>query len=257
MEIRLFKRFIDGACLALGIACFGYYLACGLAVRFNQSMLWVWPAAGTALVLKFIIAQIARVRGVLPYPKWFLYLLRTGTLVALAVFLLVEAFVISGMFARAPAGVDYLIVLGAKTGSVALDKRIAVAAAYLLDNPETIAIGSGGQGPDEEMSEARYIEEALVAHGVPRERIMGEDRSVSTNENIRFSASLVADRAASVAVVSSDYHVFRAMQLAKQAFEGDVYALPARSSGLTLPHYLVREFFTTVVDAWKGNLAFF
>lgn len=243
--------------LIVGIACFAYYFACGIAVRFGQSLLWAWPLLGTVLILRFVIVQISIVRNVpLPYPDWFLWLLRIVIIVCAAFFLFVEFFVAQGMFAAYPSGVDYLIVLGSKTGSPALNKRIDAAAAYLKENPETIAIASGGQGSDEETSEAEYITEALVKRGIARDRILQEDQSTSTNENLRFSARLLRASDASVCLVSNDFHIFRARHLAQNVFAGAVYGLPVRSSLLSLPHYMMREFFTTVVDTLRGNMAF-
>ena len=255
--MSLLRKIMNWLFLVVGLAFIAYYLACGLSLRFNQSMLWVWPMVGAAFILRFIIVQISITRGVpLPYPPWFLWTFRALCALALALFLLVEGFVISGMVGSCPAGVDYIIVLGAKTGSLAIDRRIEAAYEYLLDNPTTIAIASGGQGTDEPESEAQYIADGLVQHGIARDRILIEDKSISTSENMRFSAALVTKIDASICIVSSDYHVFRARHLAQKVFEGDVYALSSPTVRLYLPHYTVREFFTTVVDTLRGNMAF-
>jgi uncharacterized SAM-binding protein YcdF (DUF218 family) len=243
--------------LVAGIACFAYYIGCGLSIRFGQSMLWAWPALGAALILRFIIVRMSISRGVpLPYPDWFLWTFRGVVAVCAAFFLFVESFILSGMFTQCPAGVDYLIVLGAKTGSKALNNRIAVAAEYLVENPATIAIASGGQGPDEKTTEAAFIADALIALGVPRERILIEDASTSTSENVRFSALLIPEAEATVALASNDFHIFRARHLAQKVFGHSVYGLPVRSSLISLPHYTMREFFTTVVDTLRGNMAY-
>jgi uncharacterized SAM-binding protein YcdF (DUF218 family) len=243
--------------LIAGIACFAYYIACGLTIRFGQSMLWAWPALGAALVLRYVVVQISISRGVpLPYPGWFLWMFRVAVAACVAFFLFVESFILTGMFAKCPAGVDYLVVLGAKTGSKALNHRIAVAAEYLLENPGTVAIASGGRGSDEETSEASFIADALARLGVPRDRILIEDGSTSTSENIRFSAVLIPESDATVGLVSNDFHIFRARHLAKKIFGGEVYGLPVRSSWISLPHYMMREFFTTVVDTLRGNMAY-
>lgn len=243
--------------LIAGIACFAYYIGCGLTIRFGQSMLWAWPALGAVLVMRFIIVQISIVRDVpLPYPGWFLWLIRVAVALCVAFFLFVESFVLTGMFAKCPANVDYLIILGAKTGSAALYNRISAAAEYLLANPDTVAIASGGQGSDEETTEAAFIADGLVALGVPRERILLEDASTSTSENLRFSALLIPESDATIGLVSNDFHIFRARHLAQKVFDGKVYGLAVRSSLISLPHYMMREFFTTVVDTLRGNMAY-
>ncbi len=243
--------------LIAGLACFTYYIACGIAIRFGQSMLWAWPVLGVVLILRFVIVQMSISRDVpLPYPGWFIWAIRITFCLCVAFFLFVESFIFTGMFVKCPPGVDYIIVLGAKTGSPALNNRIDTAAKYLEQNPETIAIASGGQGSDEETTEANYIAEALVRRGIPRERILLEDASTSTNENIRFSALLIPDSDASIGIVSNDFHIFRARHLAQGIFGGKIYGLPVRSSLLSLPHYMMREFFTTVVDTLRGNMTY-
>ena len=105
--------------------------------------------------------------------------------------------VISGMRQTPPANLDYLIVLGARVNpdgnpSPALQNRLNAAIDYLAANPETIAIASGGQGADEPVSEATCIRDALVAAGVDPDRILVEDQSTSTAENLTFSLALMA-----------------------------------------------------------------
>lgn len=242
--------------LIAGICCFAYYIGMGLAVRFDQSILWIWLVFGAAFILRFAIVQISISRGTpLPYPDWFLTAFRIGVAAGLALFLFVEGFVLAGMFTSCPPGMDYLIVLGARVGSPGLEKRIAAAADYLLENPETLAVASGGQGSDEPISEAQYIAEGLAARGVSWERILMEDMSTSTSENMRFSGLLIPG-GAKIALVSNDFHIFRARRLAQKVFGDEVYGLPARSSLFSLPHYMVREFATTVVDTLRGNMAY-
>lgn len=243
--------------LVLGLACLAYYLICGFGVRFNQSMLWVWPVAAFFLLLRFTIVQISIVRGVpLPFPAWLVVAFRCAAAAAFAFFLVVEGFVLSGCFSRCPPGADYLVILGAKTGSKALEHRIDAAAQYLLDNPETIAIASGGQGADEEMAEGDYIAQGLAARGIDVSRILIENRSLSTSQNMLYSRELIDDADASVAIVSNDFHIARARCLARKVFSRDVSAISVRSSAISFPHYVVREFFTTVVDTIRGNMAF-
>ena len=245
------------AFLALGIACIAYYLACGFSVRFNQSMLWIWLVAGLLLIMRFAIVQVSIVRcQPLPFPKWLVHTARIICALLLVIFVSVEAMVIHDCFATCPAGVEYLIVLGAKTGSVTMERRVERAAEYLVDNPDTICIVSGGQGADEEITEAQCMRDMLLERGIAPERIITENMSTNTAENISFSHVYAYKPGISVALVSSDYHMFRAMSLARRVFTGNVYGLPSRSSRLSFPHYVVREFFSITVDTLRGNMEF-
>ena len=83
-----------------------------------------------------------------------------------------------------PKQVDYVIVLGAKVNgmnpSLSLKSRINTAARFLKEHEKTIVIVSGGQGPDEDISEAEAMRQGLVAHGIDVERIIIEDKSTNT-----------------------------------------------------------------------------
>ena len=106
----------------------------------------------------------------------------------------------------------YHVVLGAgliqgeHVGKL-LGNRILAAVKAVRDN-ETILVFSGGQGPDEKLSEARAMQKyAVEVLGFPIERTMLEDQSRTTYENLVFSSRLIKEK---FMFFTSDYHVFRA-----------------------------------------------
>lgn len=106
----------------------------------------------------------------------------------------------------------YHVVLGAgliqgeHVGKL-LGNRILAAVKAVRDN-ETILVFSGGQGPDEKISEARAMQKyAVEVLGFPIERTMLEDQSRTTYENLVFSSRLIKEK---FMFFTSDYHVFRA-----------------------------------------------
>ena len=117
--------------------------------------------------------------------------------------------------ARQPAAV---IVLGAGVNgtepSLSLLMRLEAALDYLSDKPEIPIVVTGSRGPGEEISEAQCMADWLMARDVAADRILLEDQADNTEENIRFSKALLAeagvDLADDIAVVSSDYHLYRA-----------------------------------------------
>ncbi|RSD25466.1 YdcF family protein [Mesobacillus subterraneus] len=132
----------------------------------------------------------------------------------------------------APDHADYMIVLGARVKgtvpSLALQFRIDHAAAYLKENPNTIVIASGGRGPGEDISEAESIKRELMDHGIEESRILLEDKSTDTYENIRFSKELIPEDAATGLVVTNDFHIYRAKMIARK--EGlDLSGLAAKT----------------------------
>ena len=92
---------------------------------------------------------------------------------------------------------DYIIVLGAHVNGVRLSKalleRTRRALEYLEKNPKTRAVLSGGQGEGETIGEAEAMCRYLEDHGISRERLILEDRSTNTKENLDFSLALIGD----------------------------------------------------------------
>lgn len=102
--------------------------------------------------------------------------------------------------------------------SVGLAKRLNKAAEYHKNNPEAMIIVSGGQGPQEDISEALAMKRYLVDKGVDEDKIIMEDRSTSTITNFRYSKAIMEDMGLdtdSVVFVTNAYHVYRAASYAK------------------------------------------
>jgi uncharacterized SAM-binding protein YcdF (DUF218 family) len=114
---------------------------------------------------------------------------------------------------------EFIIILGARvkgtTPSLSLQYRIDTAAAYLNIHPKTIAVASGGQGPGEDISEAEAIKQGLIEHGIDESRIILENKSTSTVENIKFSKKLIPKDLKNGLIVSNDFHLFRAKMIAR------------------------------------------
>ena len=87
----------------------------------------------------------------------------------------------------------------------------------------------------------------LMDHGIPEERIILEEQADNTEENIRFSKELLAgqgiDLTGSIAVVSSDYHLYRAsLYWASPGFVPVAAHMPGQYLPLTINYY-IREAF--------------
>ena len=118
--------------------------------------------------------------------------------------------------------------------SLILRGRIQAAYRYLTDHPEAVCIASGGQNGSEPVSEAQCIRDTLVSMGIAPERILLEDRSRSTEENLAFSARLIAERGlpTAVAVASDNFHQLRAAIWAQRS------GLTPYSDGCASPWFL-------------------
>lgn len=144
-----------------------------------------------------------------------------------------------------PKNADYLIILGARVKgtvpSLALQFRIDHAAVYLKENPDTIAIASGGKGPGEDISEAESIKRELIGHGIEESRIFLEDKSTDTYENIRFSKEFLPAKAESGLVVTNDFHIFRAKMIADNE-DLQINGLPAKTPIQAVVKSYIREY---------------
>ena len=153
---------------------------------------------------------------------------------------------------------EAVIVLGAgvngTTPSLSLQTRIDTAAAYLEAHPDIPAVLSGGQGPGEDIPEAEAMYTALTALGIDGSRLYMEDQSTSTAENFAYSMEVldaigVDPETADIAVITNDFHMFRARMLAQR--QGlQMIAVPASLPyGWLTANYYFREAFALVKSA--------
>jgi uncharacterized SAM-binding protein YcdF (DUF218 family) len=164
--------------------------------------------------------------------------------------------------AEGESDLDYIIVLGAQMRqsgpSIILKERLDTAATYLQENPDTRCIVSGGQGYNEPCSEAQGMYEYLVSCGIDGDRILLEDQSTNTLENIRFSKSILdADcngEYKNVGILTNNFHVYRATHIARKQGLHDVCGIAAPSHPLYLPNNTLRECIGVLKDTLVGNM---
>lgn len=150
---------------------------------------------------------------------------------------------------------DHIVVLGAgvrgTVPSMSLQERIDAAYDYLTANPNTIAVLSGGQGKGEDITEAACMYRELTNMGIDGSRLLLEEASTSTIENLMFSLDVIeahtGTRPLRIGIVSSEYHIFRAKLFAKH-LGLDPVGIPGKVSWFPLClNYYPRE----VVAVWK------
>ena len=252
-------RIVNRLILLLGIAMIAYYLALGIAVRFGQSLQFLWLLGGILCIARYLYWRRVEKSGRYPRHRKLLRALRILLCAALIFFLAVEGVILCGGMMEAEQGLNYIVVLGARVnGSVpsgSLRNRIRVGAEYLRDNPGTIAVLSGAQGSGEEISEAQCMYDNMVAAGIDPARLILEEQSTDTAENLRNSRALIPE-GASVGLVTNNFHIFRALALARNQGWTDVRGVPVATTMLSLPHYLMREFVGVVYETLRGNLTF-
>lgn len=209
------------------------------------------------VLMGIIIFYTVSARWKTKWPKTMRWLRHAFTVILCFGILVVgvtEALVIEASFGDPEESCEYIVVLGAMVRedgpSVSLQDRINAAYDYLTANPEVIAIVSGGQGPDEPVSEAKCMYDALTGMGIPPERLWMEDRATSTWENIRFTLDLVEERTGirptKLGILSSEYHMLRS-QLFADAAGIESVGIPAKTSIFTQK---VNHFMREVAGIW-------
>ena len=163
-------------------------------------------------------------------------------------------FIIHAAFGDTKTDCDYIVVLGAGVNgtvpSLSLRERINAAYDYLTAHPDSIAVVSGGKGNGEDITEALCMYNELTKMGIDGSRVWMEDKATSTFENLQFSMALIEERTgsrpASVGIVSSEYHLFRAGLFA-DAQNVDSIGIPATT---TWPHLRINYFIREIIAVW-------
>lgn len=180
-------------------------------------------------------------------------IITTLALIVLVSFLIIEGLIIIEGSRKTAEKVDYVIVLGARLygdePSPALLERLKVAKDYLDEDKNVKVIVSGGQGSNEDIPEACAMEKYLVDNGIDKDRIIIEDKSTSTFENLQFSLEKIKQidnkEDIKVLIATNKYHIFRAKFLAKRL--GMIpYGLPAKIPMSIIVQQYIREYFAVI-----------
>lgn len=130
---------------------------------------------------------------------------------------------------------EHVLVLGLalEHGKPTADllSRLNTAEDYLLAHPESTLILTGGNPDANGNTEADVMRAILQDRGVPADRMIEEDKAASTIENFQNAARLI-DPSAPTILITSDYHMHRAMQTAETAGFTNILPLTAPSSPL-------------------------
>ena len=166
------------------VVCLVYYVIIVLYAGFSTSFSWIWLAGAALLAMTGWGSHEYRLHP-RKFPLWVPVAGSTILGASLAVFVVVEILVFMGAASSDEQNLDYVIVLGAKVKEEGISKslkaRLDKAIEYSQDNPGTVLILSGGQGPDEPVSEAKAMFEYLSYNGVPKDKMVLETFSTAKN----------------------------------------------------------------------------
>lgn len=212
---------VTGALLSVGFLFYGRFMA-GIQEKWNMA---------------------ARTAG----GRMFLFALKGIAALILLVVLVETALMVRAAWNHPPKNTAAVVlgcsVKGRKPSRI-LQERLEAAYGYLMENPEAVAVLSGGRGKGEEISEAECMFAYLTAKGIDESRLFLEDASTTTRENLMFSREILqrqglGDR---ITIITSEFHEYRANKTAEKVGL-ESYSTPAHTFFLYLPTYYIRELY--------------
>ncbi|MBR3901033.1 MAG: YdcF family protein [Ruminococcus sp.] len=179
-----------------------------------------------------------------------IFLFTAGGIACIALIgaVVISCFMVKAMNDKPKNSQTTVVVLGCQingeTPSRMLKCRLDAAYDYLSENNDVKVIVSGGQGSDEVTSEADVMRKYLLKRGIEDSRIFMEDKSTSTEENLRFSKEIIDKEGlcGEITIVTDGFHQLRADILAKK--QGiEARNISASTEKWLLPTYWIREIY--------------
>lgn len=216
----------------------------------------VYPAAvGFPLLIMGVFYNKLLPIMQIPTIKWLLitaYALSTIFITVMSIVMLITA------SDKPKHNADAIIVLGCASRynrpSLTLKNRLDAAIDYLNENPNTVAVLSGGVDDGASRSEASIMQEYMFSHGIDASRLIKEEHATSTQENFIFSMEILNKKFGhdcTVVFATTRFHVFRAELTAKK-LGIDAVGIPANGAWITTVNDYIRESFV-IVYYWLFN----
>ena len=257
--MKFFKPRIRILWLGLAVICL-LYSAMVYMVGSGTYSFTIWLAGSAFFAMCFFLAGKGR---------WFRIpkVLRYGAIAVItavaAVFLVCFIAIFSHFNDKGDENLDYIIVLGAQMRSsgpsVVYRYRLLKASEYLNENRDTICITTGAKGANESVSEGEGGRDYLITLGIDEDRIIVEDQSLDTDDNITNALAIIEDREGSaddlrIGIVTNGFHVFRGIHLAQNMTDADICGIAAYMEPQYVPNNVVRECFGILRDLKNGLL---
>lgn len=232
----------------------------GTVLALNAVLMTITSNINAGIIVELLLGTVLMLYGFtlgkIKLPKWLKTIFWSGISV-LAVFIV---FLFTyGISDNISGRENALIVLGSgirgEQLTVGLKNRLDEAIECYEENNNLIIIVTGGQGAQEDITEALAMERYLLSCGIPQEKIIKEEKATSTYENFVYSKQILDSMLGNdyeIAFVTNDYHIYRAGSLAKIA--GFEYTTHSHSSTMwyTVLPSCIRECMA-VIKLWVFN----
>ena len=182
--------------LIAGVLCILYYFGIIGLLGFRMDFSLVWLACGSVLILIGLLQSSKGGRAFIDkLPKALFAAVAVCVAVFGTILFILFSLINNAADKKAESSAEYCIVLGSKTtkGNIPtiMLRRLEAAEEYYRTNPDIIFVVSGGQGRDEDATEASVMKNYLTEHGVPADRIIEEGKSANTDEEARELLTLM------------------------------------------------------------------
>ena len=246
---KIIKLSIRPVIILLGLMCLWYFIALANFKGHINTFSIIWIFIGVFLILIAII--IKKIPVIFAKLNKVIKMILIGLLILFTLsFLIIQSLLIINSRSNNMENADYIIVLGAglyRGGpSITLQRRINEAINYANDHPEVKIVASGGTGQGMSISEARVISNVMQRNGIESSRIIIEDKSTNTFENLKYSGELIGSLEKKTVIVSSEFHLYRANIIAKRLGYRNVGTLASKSEPLLLLNYYLREYMAVI-----------
>ena len=241
--------------LILGVVLIVETLIISTLSNFNLGV--ILPAFfGVPLVfVAFVLPHMGH--GFLAFLKW---LIVGCYAAAFAIFAVCGFLMVRASSEGAHTNADAIIVLGAAVHgdkvTWVLENRLNTAIEYLEAHPTAICVVSGGQGAGESVTEGSAMKKYMEEHGVDASRVYAEEQAKNTKENFVNSKKIidgVLGENAKIAFVTTNFHVYRAGQVAKE-LGMQVIGIPADDVWYLRLNNFLRECVGICVYALRGDI---
>lgn len=236
----------------LGMLSILYYVILSFfSARISFSLFWI--ALGLVLIGLGLVVEFEK-RNIVHISKKIKTLFLICVMLGCISFIIIESFIIYYGCTKQMRESDYLLILGAglhgEKMSLTLSQRMDKSLEYLEMYPNTKVIVSGGQGPGENITEAEAMKRFLIRNEINENQIIKEETSTSTSENFKYSKEILNKidkrKELKVAVVTTNFHMFRAKFLGERVGFNNIYPVPSKLHILLAPNYYVREYLAVI-----------
>ena len=278
--------------IAIGIASLSYVFV--IFVEYGlTSFMWFWPLFALLNFIMFIMVNYVRrkykeKKKIILRP--FIFFFTTYGL-SVATLLIMLTVIFSNAHTRIQGNLDYVIVVGTNLVdnkiSKSLKRRLDCAIEYARGNPNTVFVLSGGRSEYGRNTEATVMYHYMINAGIPDKNLLLEFYSDSTQEKVGFSLRTIyqdheqkllaekvrhhnepflrqnqqrndiivgVDRPLAIGIITSDFNLFRAKEIAKKFGVMDACPMAAKTDELMLVHLAVREAVALFKDRLIGNI---